>query len=33
VFDCGGMAFSEANLKPFVRVGSRLPVSRREIGI
>jgi hypothetical protein len=25
VFDCGGMAFSEANLKPFVRVCSSLP--------
>ena len=24
VFDCGGMAFSEANLKPFVRVCSSL---------
>jgi len=25
VFDCGSMAFSEANLKPSVRVCSRLP--------
>ena len=25
VFDCGGMAFSEANLKPFIRVCSSLP--------
>jgi hypothetical protein len=25
VFDCGGMAFSETNLKPFVHVCSSLP--------
>jgi hypothetical protein len=25
MFDCGGMAFSEANLKPFVRVCYSLP--------
>jgi hypothetical protein len=23
MFDCGGMAFSEADLKPFVRVSSK----------